>query len=140
MLLSISIIIRIFGARIRLAIVSLFCVFWQIMVKLVTRFLYIIFYMIFASMLFCVSHMSSVVLVAIDLSSRALFFVRSLLLFFREKFHHNLFMLTVYRNIITTNWLSSLFFIRIFLCLGADFLARKIAGTGLNFFGCDGQF
>ena len=140
MLLSISIIIRIFGARIRLAIVSLFCVFWQIMVKLVTRFLYIIFYMIFASMLFCVSHMSSAVLVAIDLSSRALFFVRSLLLFFREKFHHNLFMLMVYRNIITTNWLSSLFFIRIFLCLGAYFLARKIAGTGLNFFGCDGKF
>ena len=139
MLLSISIIIRIFGARIRLAIVSLFCVFWQIMVKLVTRF-FTSFFMIFASMLFCVSHMSSVVLVAIDLSSRALFFVRSLLLFFREKFHHNLFMLMVYRNIITTNWLSSLFFIRIFLCLGADFLARKIAGTGLNFFRCDGKF
>ena len=58
LLLSISIITTsIFGAHIRLSIVSLFCDFWQIMVKLVTiNFLCIVFYMTYNNVILGIAY------------------------------------------------------------------------------------
>ena len=57
LLLSISIITCIFGANIRLCIISLSFVFQQTMVKLVTiNFLCIVFYMIYSNVIFCMAY------------------------------------------------------------------------------------
>ena len=104
LLLNISIITCIFGAHIKLAIVSLSFVFRQIMLKLVTiNFLCITFYMIYNDAILSISHVfinfigvscNSSLSLSLSLSLHERFFLLfHCYLYFREKFQHYPFVL-----------------------------------------------